>query len=190
MKLIVGLGNIGRIYEDTYHNVGFLVADRIARKLNTRFNKKECESDIATATIENEKIIIAKPRTYMNDSGRAVNLFLKKYPCLQVASDIIIIYDDIDLPAGEVKIKEIGGPGSHNGVKSVFSVLKTRNFRKVRVGINEKPDNVSMVEFVLSKIKPKSAIRQGIALAGDSLVEFLTKQKSYSEVMNEVNSRF
>ncbi len=190
MKLIVGLGNIGRIYEDTYHNVGFLVADRIARKLNIRFNKKECESDIATATIENEKIIIAKPRTYMNDSGRAVSLFLKKYPCLQVASDIIIIYDDIDLPAGEVKIKEIGGPGSHNGVKSVFSVLKTRNFRKVRVGINEKPDNVSMVEFVLSKIKPKSVIRQGIALAGDSLVEFLTKQKSYSEVMNEVNSRF
>ncbi len=190
MKLILGLGNIGKIYDDTYHNVGFLVANRIARKLNLNFKSKECESDVAIGNILGEKIIIAKPRTYMNESGRALKAFLQKYPELNVATDIVVIYDDIDLSAGEVRIKEIGGAGTHNGMKSIFSVLQTRNFRKVRVGINEKPENVSMVEFVLSKIKPKSPIRQGIILAADALVQFINKEKDYSQVMSEINSKF
>ena len=190
MKLILGLGNIGKTYDDTYHNVGFLVADRVAKKLNTWFKTKECECDVAMTYIAGEKIIIAKPRTYMNASGLALKAFLGKYPELHLDRDVIVVYDDIDLAPGTIKIKEVGGAGSHNGMKSIMEVTNTRVFRKIRVGIGEKNENETMTEFVLKKIKPKSKVRQGICLAGDCIVAVLQGEKDYAAMMNEINSKF
>lgn len=188
MKLILGLGNVGKTYDGTYHNVGFMVASQLAQLLGAKFNKKGCESQYAEFNVAGEKVIIAKPTTYMNESGRCLKQFLGKYPELNVESDVIIVYDDIDLPAGAVKIKEVGGPGTHNGLKSIFSVINSRNFKKVRVGIGERPENVPMVNFVLSKISKNSPVRNGVVIASNAIASFIKGERTYTALMNDVNS--
>lgn len=188
MKLILGLGNIGKTYDETYHNVGFMVANSMAKMLGVKFNQKGNDSEFVELQLNGEKVIIAKPTTFMNDSGRCLKQFLGRYPELNIETDVIIVYDDIDLPSGAVRVKEIGGPGTHNGLKSIFSVINTRNFRKVRVGIGERPENVPIVNFVLSKINKKSPVRTGIDNAADALVKYLNGDISYVNLMNYTNS--
>ncbi|WP_027339790.1 aminoacyl-tRNA hydrolase [Halonatronum saccharophilum] len=148
MKLVVGLGNPGPKYETTRHNAGFLAIDKIADYYRVNINSKEKKALVAKARVGGEKIILAKPQTYMNNSGQAVRALADYYNI--VSEDIIIIYDDLDLDLGKIKIKKKGGHGGHNGIKSIFSHLGTKEFTRLRVGIG-RPEYGNVVDYVLGR---------------------------------------
>lgn len=153
MKLIIGLGNPGKTYERTRHNIGFVVADKITYKiLNTKYKlQKKSNSELAEATIDGVKIILAKPLTFMNESGVAVRALLDFYKLKP--TDIIVVHDDKDIPLGEYKIQTNRGPAGHNGVKSMIEHLGTQNFTRVRIGIAtlEMDKYEDKADFVLGK---------------------------------------
>lgn len=153
MKLIVGLGNPGRQYASTRHNVGFMVIDRLARELNVAVTKKMFNSLVGQGLIDREKIVLAMPQTYMNLSGQAVGPLLNWHKL--DPSDLVVIYDDLDLTAGSLRIRPSGGAGGHKGMQSIIAVLGTENFTRVRVGIG-RPEIVEMetVDYVLSRLAP------------------------------------
>ena len=190
MKLIIGLGNRGERYDKTYHNAGYMTVSALSRKIGAKWKWRECFSDVAKIKINDEKILLAKPLTFMNESGRALQAFMEAYPELDSAKDIIICYDDLDLLAGSIRIKEVGGPGTHNGLKSVFEVMKSRAFRRVRIGINERPEDVSIVEFVLKKVPPESPVYLAVDQASSVLADFLNGETSFDQIMLDINTRF
>ena len=151
MYLIVGLGNYGMEYADTFHNMGFMAVDILAEKLGVRFKKKECEALVAEAYVGGGKIIIAKPQTYMNNSGRAVKQLLSKYKLTK--EQFCVIYDDYDLPKGAVRIRPSGSAGTHNGMRSVIGETGMSEFTRIRVGIHDDAVNIPIVNYVLSRIR-------------------------------------
>ena len=152
MKLIVGLGNIGKEYENTRHNMGFMLVDRyleyknITDKFKEKFNAMYVET-----TINNEKVIFIKPTTYMNNSGIAVRAFLDFYKLN--SEDVLVISDDLDLDLGKFRLRRTGSSGGHNGLKSIISHLGTDVFKRLRVGISNDKDDV--INYVLSKFSKK-----------------------------------
>ena len=152
MKLVVGLGNKGREYENTRHNMGFMLVDRylqyknITDKFKEKFNAMYIET-----TINNEKVIFIKPMTYMNNSGMAVRAFVDFYK-LNV-EDILVISDDLDLDLGKFRLRRNGSSGGHNGLKSIISQLGTDNFKRLRIGISNDKDDV--INYVLSKFSKR-----------------------------------
>lgn len=147
--LIVGLGNVGKSYENTFHNMGFLAADAIAEKLNRKIDRIECSALTAVTSVNGEKVILAKPTTYMNLSGQAVKSLMTKYA--QAASDIIVIYDDIDIPRFSVRIRNRGSAGTHNGMKSVLESVGSENFIRIRMGIGR--EDGELKSYVLDKVR-------------------------------------
>ena len=156
MKLVVGLGNPGKKYEKTRHNVGFMVLDCLKKELEKYGAKswelsKKFNAEICGCVINGEKIILARPMTYMNQSGQAVQLIAHFYKI--TSRDIIVVHDDKDLPLGQIKSQLDRGPAGHNGVKSIMEYIKSQNFHRVRVGIAsanaKKMKNIS--KFVLDK---------------------------------------
>ena len=152
MKLVVGLGNKGREYENTRHNMGFMLVDRylqyknITDKFKDKFNAMYIE-----ITINNEKVIFIKPMTYMNNSGIAVRAFVDFYKLN--SEDILVISDDLDLDLGKFRLRRNGSSGGHNGLKSIISHLGTDNFKRLRIGISNDKDDV--INYVLSKFSKK-----------------------------------
>ena len=144
MKLIVGLGNPGKEYEKTRHNVGFMAIDHYLgnESFQSKYNGMYCEK-----IINNEKIIFLKPLTYMNDSGVAVRYF-SDYFNIDI-NDILIIYDDMDFDVGKYKIKSSGSSAGHNGIKSIIKHLGTENFKRIRIGISK--NNVNTIDYVLGR---------------------------------------
>ena len=140
MKIIVGLGNPEEKYLKTFHNMGYIAVGDVAAKLGVKFKKKECEAYIAEANIKGEKVIIARPVTYMNNSGRAVKQLLAKYRTS--ADDLIVIYDDYDIPKGSVRIRPSGSAGTHNGMRSVIAEIGTSEFPRIRIGIRDSEVNL------------------------------------------------
>ena len=133
MYLIVGLGNPEEEYARTRHNMGFDTINKISEEHNIKVNKTKFNSLYGTGTIAGEKVILVKPQTYMNLSGEAVRDFMNFYKI--PADKILVIYDDLDIEPGIIKIRKKGGPGTHNGMKSVVNEIKTENFPRIRVGI-------------------------------------------------------
>ena len=152
MKLIVGLGNIGKEYENTRHNMGFMLVDRYLeyRNITDKFKEKFNAMYVET-TINNEKVIFIKPTTYMNNSGIAVRAFLDFYK-LDV-QDVLVISDDLDLDLGKFRLRRNGSSGGHNGLKSIISHLGTDDFKRLRIGISNDKDDV--INYVLSKFSKK-----------------------------------
>ena len=150
MKLIVGLGNPGNEYKNTRHNIGFMVLDRIADKLNDAFNKDNFSGKYFITTINSEKIIFLKPQKYMNLSGDVVRDFVSYYKI--DTNDILIIVDDIDLPAGKIRLRSRGSSGGHNGLKNIFSNLGTENIKRIKIGINNNKD-IDTKDYVLGNFK-------------------------------------
>jgi PTH1 family peptidyl-tRNA hydrolase len=148
MKLIVGLGNPGPKYKGTRHNAGFMVVDKLADKYNIRLQKEEKKALVAKERIKGEKVILAKPQTFMNESGLAVQKLASYYNI--DAADVLVIYDDLDLEQGELKIKPKGGHGGHNGLRSVINCLGESSFARVRIGIG-RPEYRSVTDYVLGK---------------------------------------
>lgn len=151
MFIIVGLGNPEEKYFKTFHNVGYMGVGDVAAKLNVKFKKKECESYVAEANLNGEKIILARPVTYMNASGRAVKQLLAKYKT--DPAHLIVIYDDYDIPKGSVRIRPCGSAGTHNGMRSVIAEIGTQNFTRIRIGIRDSQVDIPIINYVLSEIK-------------------------------------
>lgn len=133
MKIIVGLGNPGERYLKTRHNMGFMVIDQFALLLGIDCNTKKFRSLFGKGTVENEEIILVKPQTFMNISGVAVRDVVNMYKC--ALQDLMVVYDDLDLPLGKIRIKRSGGSGGHRGLESIAASLGSTNFPRLRVGI-------------------------------------------------------
>lgn len=150
MKVIVGLGNPGKEYDKTRHNVGWMFLDYLANKSNEIIDKKKLDCKICELKINNEKIVLAKPLTYMNLSGIAVSKLKKWYKVEN--DDIIIVFDDIDIDFGTIRYKEKGSGGSHNGMKNIVEQLATKDIPRIRIGIGGlKHPKQDLKDFVLEK---------------------------------------
>ncbi len=139
MKLIVGLGNIGKEYENTNHNAGFMVLGKVTERLGVKINNRGCEADYCEYRNEIDKFIFAMPRTYMNESGKSVKSFMKKFNI--DISNVLVIVDDIDQNPGEVRLRKSGSAGTHNGLKSIIAETGNQNFLRVRVGIGKQNEH-------------------------------------------------
>lgn len=148
MKLIVGLGNIGSEYENTRHNMGFMLLDRYLKEkgISSKF-KEKFKAMYLDVTINNEKVIFVKPATYMNNSGVAVKTFVDFYKLS--LDDVLIISDDLDLDLGSFRLRSSGSSGGHNGLKSIINFLGTTSFKRLRIGISN--DKNDVINYVLSK---------------------------------------
>lgn len=173
MKIVVGLGNFGDRYAYTFHNMGFLAVECLCDRLGWKFDKKECDSLVAIGFVKGEKIVIAKPLTYMNLSGKAVKQLLAKNKATE--NDLVVIYDDIDLPKGALRVREKGSAGTHNGMRNIIAEIGTENFRRVRIGTGRPPENVPLADYVLSDV-PKAErplIAKAIEGAADEAEKFI-----------------
>jgi len=158
VKLVVGLGNPGKEYAATRHNIGFMVVDRLAARHGVEFRKMFWFPAFrATCRIAGEDVRLLKPVTYMNRSGKAVWGAMKKWRVAPV--DTVVVYDDVDLELGAVRIRAKGSGGSHNGMKSVLEWLQTKVFPRVRVGIGPKPERGEMIEFVLGEFGEEETLK-------------------------------
>lgn len=171
MYLIVGLGNPERKYLNTWHNMGFLCLDRLAAKLGVEFSKAECRCVTAHAKINGEKVILAKPLTYMNLSGEAVQELVHKYKVEK--GHLAVAYDDIDIPLGSVRIRKSGSAGTHNGMKNIVKMLGTEEFPRVRIGTG-KETPMALIDFVLSQLteEDSAAVSPALDNAAEALYEF------------------
>lgn len=153
MYLIVGLGNPEPEYSYTRHNMGFDTINELAKKNNIQINKSKFQALYGTGTIANEKVILLKPQTYMNLSGKSIKEAINFY---KIDIDkIIIIYDDLDIEEGIIKIRKKGGAGTHNGMKSVISELHTQEFSRIRIGIGNPKKQIDLANYVLEKLQKK-----------------------------------
>ncbi len=155
MKLIAGLGNKGKEYIHTRHNIGFIFLDYFADDKKIKFAEKNKLAIFAKKNINGEKIFFIKPQTYMNLSGEAIKYFVDKYKIN--ISDVIVIHDDIDLPFAKIKIKKGGGDAGHNGIKSIIQELKDNNFCRIRIGIGRPQEKGSEADFVLDRFTEEEA---------------------------------
>ena len=151
MYLIVGLGNPEKKYEKTFHNMGFIAIGDTAESLGAKFKKKECEASVAEAFVGGEKVILARPLTYMNNSGRAVKQLMSKYKITE--DKLLVIYDDYDLPKGKVRIRAGGSAGTHNGMRSIIGETGLTNFARIRIGIRDEEVNIPIINYVLAEIR-------------------------------------
>jgi PTH1 family peptidyl-tRNA hydrolase len=171
MKIVVvGLGNPGKKYERTRHNAGFMAADELARRLRIEISQEKCHSLIGRGRIETAQIVLAKPQTYMNESGRAVAALLQDFSVSP--DDLIVIHDELDLPLGTVRIKTGGGHGGHNGLRSIIEFLGTSDFTRVRMGIGRPAPGVDSADHVLSSFRAdeKQAAAEAAGRAADAVL--------------------
>jgi PTH1 family peptidyl-tRNA hydrolase len=152
MKLIIGLGNPGREYSGTRHNIGFAVLGELARKNGINFDKRCCHSRAGEGRMGDQQVVLAKPQTYMNLSGDAVAALVRKYKVK--VSDILVVHDDLDLPMGKIRIRANGSAGGHNGLKSIIASIGTMEFPRLKIGIG-RPENTGIerrdiIDHVLS----------------------------------------
>lgn len=170
MKLIVGLGNPGTSYEMTRHNIGFLVLDELARRLHVSFRRSwRFPARIAKGQIGGEKVWLVKPQTFMNRSGRAVGPLLRKNRA--EAADVLLVYDDIALESGQLRVRQKGSAGGHNGVQSVMDALGVGSFVRIRVGIGQKPAKLPLSDYVLGPFseEEKKGLNETVEKAADAV---------------------
>lgn len=177
MKLVLGLGNPGRQYERTRHNMGFLVVDRFASANQISVKRKKYKSLLGDWQLDRERVLVVKPQTYMNRSGDAVrDLF--RY--LQVGvPDLVVIHDDLDLPFGRIRIRCRGSAGGHRGVLSILEALGEEGFFRVRVGIGRPPAGVDPTDYVLQHFPREEAMKLGeVVSRGADAVQYLLEEGS------------
>ena len=181
MKLIVGLGNPDVQYLNTYHNLGFKCADKVAAILGTEFTKEKFRAKLAVAGSDDKKVIIAKPLTYMNLSGESVKEIVAFYK--PDVKDVLVIYDDFDLKKGFIRIRESGSAGTHNGMRNVIKELGTENFPRIRIGFKpDEPTVIPLIDFVLSGIKEedKPLFDDATTRAANAAADFARGEKVLS----------
>jgi peptidyl-tRNA hydrolase len=186
MKMIVGLGNIGTRYDETRHNTGFMVVDQLARDYHLgAFTHLKQEAVAVSGVINGEKVMLVKPTTFMNDSGRAVGPLVDYYDI--DLDDLVIVNDDLDMPVGKVRLKTHGASGGHNGLKSIISALGTKNFNRVKVGIDH-PQHGTVVSHVLGKFSKEERPKfdQAVEQAEHALEDWINGE-DFAKLMNTYN---
>ena len=185
MYLIIGLGNPEEDYSNTRHNIGFDVVNEISKEFNIQVSKSKFTALYGMGEINGKKIILVKPQTYMNLSGESIIQFKKYYKISN--KNIIVVYDDMDLNLGDIRLKPKGGPGTHNGMKSVVGNLNTENFIRIRVGIGKPENKEDIINYVTGKVpkKEKEILNQSIQKAKESIIEIL--QNGIDIAMNKFN---
>ena len=185
MYLIAGLGNPGREYENTRHNAGFMVIDRLADMLGCEVTGRKFRGFVGDGRIGGEKVVLLKPQTYMNLSGESIRAavdFYKTEP-----DHVIVIYDDISLDVGSVRIRAKGSAGGHNGMKSIIACLGTQEYPRVRVGIGEKPPRMDLADYVLSHFTRQETelLEEAVCSAADAVVMLI--EQGAQAAMNHYN---
>ncbi|MBQ9729085.1 MAG: aminoacyl-tRNA hydrolase [Clostridia bacterium] len=186
MYLIVGLGNPEKKYEKTFHNMGYICVGDVAEILGAKFKKTECEASVAEAYVGGEKVIIARPLTYMNNSGRAVKQLMAKY---KIAEDkLLVIYDDYDLPKGKVRIRANGSAGTHNGMRSIIGETGLKDFARIRIGIRDEAVDIPIINYVLAEVRKEDyeLFMTACKKAGEAAAEF-ARGTSIEMVMTRFN---
>jgi len=183
MKLIVGLGNSGKIYAHNRHNVGFHCLNYFAKRHSIRFERRQCRARIGIGEVAGAKLLVAKPHTFVNLSGKAVGCFVSKYHISP--SDLLVIHDDLDLPLGKIRLRQSGGSGGHNGMKSIISALGSEDFPRIRVGIGRPVtpegapniDEAIIVNYVLGDFSPQEeeVIKSAIVTVAEAIDCFLAQ---------------
>jgi PTH1 family peptidyl-tRNA hydrolase len=185
MWLIIGLGNPGKGYRSTRHNVGFRVVDRLAREQGIQFSKRRGGARIGEGRVGRQKVILAKPLTYMNKSGLAVKRLVK---ALGIPLDrLVVVHDDLDLACGRMKIKETGGHGGHKGVQSIIEELGSADFPRVKVGIGKPPDPEEGADYVLSRFAAdeRALVKESVEQAVEAIEAIIVSGKD--KAMNRYN---
>ena len=184
MKLIVGLGNPGKEYTSTRHNVGFMVMDTLADYWHVSINTKKFKGEYVKLKYQGEDIILLKPMTYMNNSGEAVSQVMNFFKI--DVDDLLVIYDDMDMPTGKLRLRQSGSAGGHNGVKSIIAHVGTQNFKRIRVGIDKHPQ-IPVVDYVLGRFtkEQQPLIEDGIQKATQAVQMML--DKDFVAAMNAFN---
>lgn len=184
MKLIVGLGNLGKEYAGTRHNCGFMVIDRLASKLNVDVDQNKFKGLYAKVKYHGEDIILLKPQTYMNLSGESVNAVMNFFKIDK--DDLLVIYDDLDMPVGKLRLRKTGSAGGHNGIKNIIAHLNSQDFKRIRVGI-DRHKYMNVADYVLSRFSKveSEAIEQGIENAANAVLDYL--DNDFNHAMNYYN---
>lgn len=185
MYMIVGLGNPEPEYSNTRHNMGFDVINKLANKDDISLNKTKYNAIYGTGIIEDEKVILIKPQTFMNKSGESVSEFVRFYK--EPIEKVIVVYDDMDTDIGKIRVRAKGGPGSHNGMKSMVSMLNSEDFPRIRVGIGKHQNEFDRIDYVIGRIPTEEFIilQEGIDLAMQA-VEYWIKN-GIDNTMNKFN---
>ena len=188
MFIIAGLGNPDRQYEGTRHNAGFDVIDRIAEKYNIAVDTKRHRAYIGKGIIEGQKVILAKPQTYMNLSGESIRSLVDYYK-VDEENELLVIYDDISLDVGQLRIRAKGSAGGHNGIKNIIAHLGTQIFPRIKVGVGEKPKGYDLADYVLGHFSKseREMMDEGYANAVRAAELILSGQ--LNEAMNEFNRK-
>lgn len=186
MKMIVGLGNPGSKYEKTKHNIGFMVVDRLAKAHQATFKKNAFQAEVAEYFENGEKVLLVKPQTFMNESGKAVGplmTYFNIYP-----EELVVVYDDLDLALGKIRLRQKGSAGGHNGIKSIISHLNSQVFNRIKVGIDRPKKQQTVVNHVLSAFDKEDLplIEQAID-SGVAACEDFVKGEDFVLMMNRYN---
>ncbi len=187
MYIVVGLGNPGLKYKNTNHNVGFMVLDKLADKLNLSFNSKGFQGEYAQTIIGTNKVILLKPSTFMNLSGNSVSEIVNFYKV--PTQNLIVVYDDIDVDVGKIRIRQKGSAGTHNGMRSIISCLGgSQDFPRVRVGTKSQYPMGNLVDFVLSDIRKedKPFVEDAISKSVNACIDFISGE-SIEKIMSKYN---
>jgi PTH1 family peptidyl-tRNA hydrolase len=187
MKIIVGLGNPGRKYERTRHNAGFMAVDGLAKVLRIEITQEKHHAHMGKGRIGPEDTILAKPQTYMNESGRAVGAILRG--AYAAVSDLIVVHDELDLPLGSVRVKIGGGHGGHNGLRSIIEHVGSPDFFRVRVGIGRPAAGMDSADYVLSSFsaEERAVAAEALGKAGEAAAAIV--REGPARAMNIFNQK-
>lgn len=188
MYLIVGLGNPGKQYENTRHNVGFDAVDLLVDEYRVPSSGKQHKAMYGKGVIAGQKVILAKPLTYMNLSGESVRALVDYYK-IDPEEELIVIYDDISLEPGKIRIRKKGSAGGHNGIKNIIAQLGTQNFQRVKVGVGEKPKGWDLADYVLGRFSKEEepVVREALEKAAKACSEIITED--VTSAMNKYNNK-
>ena len=188
MYVIAGLGNPGSKYEKTRHNVGFQVIDRLASKYHIDMNTKKHKAICGTGVIEGVKVLLVKPQTFMNLSGESIREVVDFYK-VDPETEFLVIYDDISLAPGHLRIRKKGSAGGHNGIKNIILHLGTQVFPRVRVGVGEKPEGYDLADYVLSRFgaEEQKIMDEAFGEAAEAAVMMMTT--GAERAMNHYNAK-
>lgn len=188
MFVIAGLGNPDKKYEHTRHNIGFDTIDALAAKYGISITERKHRALCGTGVIEGVKVLLVKPQTYMNNSGESIGEILNFYK-LDPESELLVLYDDITLDPGNIRVRKKGSAGGHNGIKSIIAHTGTQNFMRVRVGVGEKPKNWDLADYVLGHMSPDDRAKAETAIRDACSAADLILQGEIDQAMNLYNAR-
>ena len=188
MFVIVGLGNPGKKYENTRHNAGFIAIDALADKYGISINEKKHKALCGTGVIEGVKVLLVKPQTFMNLSGESVGEVMNFYK-LDPEEDMLVIYDDISLAPGNIRIRKKGSAGGHNGIKSLIAHTGTQGFMRIKVGVGEKPSGWDLADYVLGHFSEEDNVKLKEVMPDVISAAVLMSHGDVDKAMNDFNAK-